>query len=93
MNFREQILRRNKLPARRAAPERVGAAGIFPGRTAARFLAAARPDIHSHGGDYTLETAAREERRVVEQDGGNTVIVPVMPGKSAASLWKKSPRL
>lgn len=76
-----------------AALESVGAVCIFSDKTAVRFLTAAQPDIYVKGGDYTLETVNREERRVVERAGGKVVIVPIVPGKSTTSLLKKFSRL
>jgi rfaE bifunctional protein nucleotidyltransferase chain/domain len=76
-----------------AALESVGAVCIFSDRTAARFLAAAQPDIYIKGGDYTLETVIQEERQAVEQTGGKMLIVPFVPGKSTTSLLKKISRL
>jgi rfaE bifunctional protein nucleotidyltransferase chain/domain len=76
-----------------AALQSVDAVCIFNERTAARFLAAAQPDIYVKGGDYTLETLNQEERRLVEQAGGKIVIFPIVPGKSTTALLKKIARL
>lgn len=66
---------------------------IFPEKTAANFLAAARPDIYVKGGDYTLDTLNQEERRTVEHAGGKIVIIPLVPGKSTTALLEKISRL
>ena len=66
---------------------------IFAEPTATRFLAAAQPDIYVKGGDYTLETLNRDERRTVEQAGGRIVLIPFVPGKSTTALLKKLMRL
>jgi rfaE bifunctional protein nucleotidyltransferase chain/domain len=72
-----------------AGLESVDGVCIFAESTATRFLAAARPDIYVKGGDYTLETLDKEERRTVERAGGKIVIVPCVPGKSTTALLKK----
>jgi len=68
-----------------AAIESVSGVCVFPGRTATRFLQAAKPDIYAKGGDYTLETINQEERRAVEAAGGRVVILPVVPGRSTTA--------
>jgi rfaE bifunctional protein nucleotidyltransferase chain/domain len=72
-----------------AALESVDAICVFGEKSAARFLAVARPDIYVKGGDYTLETLNQEERRIVETAGGRIVLVPVVPGRSTTSLLEK----
>jgi rfaE bifunctional protein nucleotidyltransferase chain/domain len=62
---------------------------IFTEKTAARFLAAARPDIYVKGGDYTLETMNQEERGIVEQLGGKITLIPFVPRKSTTALLAK----
>ena len=76
-----------------AALASVDAVCIFTEKTAARFLALARPDIYIKGGDYTIETVNQEERQVVEQAGGKVVIVPLVPGRSTTALLQKISRL
>lgn len=76
-----------------AALESVDGVCVFAENTAARFLAAARPDIYVKGGDYTLATLNQEERRIVEQAGGRIVIIPFVPDKSTTALLKKIMRL
>ena len=66
---------------------------VFAERTAARFLAAAQPDVYVKGGDYTVETLNADERRTVEQAGGRIVIIPFVPGKSTTEMLKKISRL
>jgi bifunctional ADP-heptose synthase (sugar kinase/adenylyltransferase) len=66
---------------------------IFTEKTAARFLAAARPDIYVKGGDYTPDTLDQDERRTVESAGGKIVIIPFIPGKSTTALLEKISRL
>lgn len=76
-----------------AALASVDAVCVFTDKTAARFLAAAQPDVYVKGGDYTLETLEQEERRIVEQAGGRIVVIPFLPGKSTTALLKKIARL
>jgi rfaE bifunctional protein nucleotidyltransferase chain/domain len=76
-----------------AALESVDGVCIFTERTATRFLSVARPDIYLKGGDYTLETINQDERRTVEQAGGQIVIIPFVPGKSTTELLQKISRL
>jgi rfaE bifunctional protein nucleotidyltransferase chain/domain len=76
-----------------AALASVDAVSIFGEKSAANFLAVARPDIYVKGGDYTLESINQAERRVVEQAGGRIVIVPLVPGKSTTSTLAKIARL
>ena len=66
---------------------------IFAESTATRFLAAAQPDVYVKGGDYTLDTLNKDERRAVEQAGGRIVIIPFVPDKSTTALLKKIARL
>ena len=66
---------------------------IFAEKTAAKFLAAAQPDIYVKGGDYTLDTLNQDERRAVESAGGKIVIIPFVPGKSTTALLEKISRL
>src|SRR6516162_10184434 len=76
-----------------AALESVDGVCIFPESTATRFLAAAQPDIYVKGGDYTLDTLNRDERRTVEQTGGKIVLIPFVQGKSTTGLLQKIARL
>ena len=76
-----------------AALESVDGVCIFAEPTATRFLAAAQPDVYVKGGDYTLETLNRDERRAVEQAGGKILIIPIVPGKSTTAVLKRIMRL
>ena len=66
---------------------------IFTEKSAATFLSQVRPDIYVKGGDYTHDTMNQEERRVVEQAGGQIVLLPFVPGKSTTGLIEKISRL
>lgn len=76
-----------------AALESVGAVCIFSDRTATRFLAAAQPDVYVKGGDYTLDTLNKDERRAVEEGGGRIVIIPFVADRSTTAILKKIVRL
>lgn len=76
-----------------AALESIAGVCIFPEKTATNFLARAKPDIYVKGGDYTLETLNKDERRTVEQAGGKIVIIPFVSGKSTTSLLEKISKL
>jgi len=76
-----------------AALQSVDGVCIFTDPTATKFLAAARPDIYVKGGDYTLETLNRDERRAVEAAGGQIKLVPFVPGKSTTAILEKISRL
>lgn len=76
-----------------AALESVTGVCVFAERTATHFLGIAQPDTYVKGGDYTLATMDQDERRTVEQCGGNIVLIPFVPGKSTTALLKKIARL
>jgi rfaE bifunctional protein nucleotidyltransferase chain/domain len=76
-----------------AALESVDAVCIFAEREATRFLSVAQPDVYVKGGDYTLASLNQDERRAVEQGGGQIVIIPFVPGKSTTALLEKIMRL
>lgn len=76
-----------------AALQSVDAVCVFAEKTAARFLAAAEPDIYVKGGDYTLETLNQEERHLVESRGGKIIVLPLVPGKSTTALLRQISRL
>jgi D-beta-D-heptose 7-phosphate kinase/D-beta-D-heptose 1-phosphate adenosyltransferase len=76
-----------------AALQSVDGVCIFSDARATKFLAAAEPDIYVKGGDYTLETLDKNERRAVESAGGRIVLVPFVPGKSTTGLLEKISRL
>lgn len=76
-----------------AALESVGAVCIFSDRTATRFLAAVQPDVYVKGGDYTLDTLNKDERRAVEAGGGRIVIIPFVAHRSTTAILKRIMRL
>ena len=76
-----------------AALESISGICIFPEKTMTKFLAAAQPDIYVKGGDYTLDTLNRDERRAVETAGGRIKIIPFVAGKSTTALLEQISRL
>jgi rfaE bifunctional protein nucleotidyltransferase chain/domain len=66
---------------------------VFTDTTATKFLAAVQPDIYVKGGDYTLDTLNQDERRAVENAGGEIKIIPFVTGKSTTALLKKIAQL
>lgn len=76
-----------------AALAAVDAVSIFQERLAANFLALAQPDIYVKGGDYTLETINKDERRIVESAGGRIAFLPLVPGRSTTGLLEKIAKL
>ena len=72
-----------------AGLESVGAVVIFHEKNAVNFLRMAQPDVYVKGGDYTLETLVTDEREVIEESGGEIVIIPFVPGKSTSSIIER----
>lgn len=76
-----------------AALESVSAVTIFPDKTATAFLRLATPDIYVKGGDYTVDTLNQEERQVVEDEGGEIVLLNLVKGRSTTrTLGKLKPK-
>lgn len=72
-----------------AALSSVDAVCIFPGKTAEAFLTLATPDIYVKGGDYTIDKLNQNERRIVEEAGGQVVVAPYVQGRSTTAVLKK----
>jgi bifunctional ADP-heptose synthase (sugar kinase/adenylyltransferase) len=62
---------------------------VFDEQEATEFLLIARPDVYVKGGDYTVESLNQEERKAVEQGGGEIVILPLVPGKSTTGILER----
>jgi rfaE bifunctional protein nucleotidyltransferase chain/domain len=60
---------------------------LFSEDTPERTLAAIRPAVHVKGGDYRAQDLP--ETRVVEEGGGEVVIVPLVPGHSTSDLMRR----
>jgi rfaE bifunctional protein nucleotidyltransferase chain/domain len=59
---------------------------IFHEPTAERLVALLQPDVYVKGGDYAPGGAALPEADVVAAHGGQTVILPLVPGRSTSDL-------
>ena len=64
---------------------------IFDEATAERLAELVRPAVYAKGGDYAADGAAFDARRlpeatVVAAYGGDTVLVPLVPGRSTTEL-------
>lgn len=59
---------------------------IFHEPTAERTVSLLRPDIYVKGGDYGPGGADLPEARVVAEYGGQTVILPLEPGRSTSAI-------
>ena len=71
-----------------AALEPVDYVVLFGEDTPERVLAAIRPDVHVKGGDYRAEDLP--EARVVEENGGAVIIIPLVPGHSTTEIMRKA---
>lgn len=72
-----------------AALESVDAVCVFPGKSATAFLLEACPVIYVKGGDYTLRTLDKTDRKIVESAGARIVFIPLVPGKSTSAILKR----
>lgn len=59
----------------------------FDEDTPTQLLDLVKPDLHVKGGDYDPE--AMEETPTVRKNGGEVVILPLLPGRSTTSILKK----
>jgi rfaE bifunctional protein nucleotidyltransferase chain/domain/rfaE bifunctional protein kinase chain/domain len=91
----DESVRRLKGPSRPIVPvagriallealEPVDAVAVFDEDTPAELLAQLRPDIWVKGGDYTV--ADLPEAPLINQYGGQTVIIPLVEGYSTSRL-------
>lgn len=60
---------------------------IFDEETAENILGEVNPDIYAKGGDYSIETLP--EAKVVLEQGGKIVLVPLVEGKSSTNIINK----
>jgi rfaE bifunctional protein nucleotidyltransferase chain/domain len=67
-----------------AALSCVDAVIVFDEATPTRVLGLLRPQVYVKGGDYAI--AGLPERTVVEEHGGQVVLVPYLDGRSTTSL-------
>ena len=57
---------------------------LFDDETAESLIEEIEPDIYVKGGDYTLDTLP--EAKVVESYGGETKLIPLVPGRSSTNI-------
>ena len=60
---------------------------IFDEPTAEPLVELLKPDVYVKGGDYTVERLP--EARIVASYGGETVLIPEVPGRSSTNMIKK----
>ena len=60
---------------------------IFDEPTAEPLVELLKPDVYVKGGDYTVERLP--ESRIVASYGGETVLIPEVPGRSSTNMIKK----
>ncbi|MCE5286368.1 MAG: D-glycero-beta-D-manno-heptose 1-phosphate adenylyltransferase [Pelosinus sp.] len=60
---------------------------IFSERTAENLIETIRPTIYVKGGDYRLEDIP--ENKIVAAYGGQTILIPEVPGRSSSNVIKK----
>jgi len=77
-----------------AAIESVDYVVVFEEPTAERLAGQVRPDVYAKGADYAMTGASVDESRlpearVVSSNGGRTVLIPFVPGRSTTSLVER----
>lgn len=60
---------------------------IFEEITAEKLVAHIKPDIYAKGGDYDIEDLP--EAIIVGNYGGQTILIPEVPGRSTSNVIKK----
>lgn len=60
---------------------------VFDERTAENLISKVKPDIYVKGGDYCIEDIP--EAKIVDTNGGKTVLIPEVPGRSSSNIIKK----
>jgi len=60
---------------------------IFDEPTAENLVMAIKPAIYAKGGDYNIKVLP--EAAIVAQQGGKTILIPEVPGKSSSNIIKK----
>jgi D-beta-D-heptose 7-phosphate kinase/D-beta-D-heptose 1-phosphate adenosyltransferase len=71
-----------------AALEAVDLVAVFEEDTPIKLIAQIRPSVLVKGGDYTREQVVGHE--IVEANGGEVVLVDVLPGFSTTSLVNRA---
>ncbi|HVJ65302.1 MAG TPA: D-glycero-beta-D-manno-heptose 1-phosphate adenylyltransferase [Bdellovibrionota bacterium] len=70
-----------------AALESVSYVCLFGEKTPEDAIRLLKPDVHTKGGDYTVESLP--ETKVIREWGGSVKIIPFVPGKSTTSLIER----
>lgn len=60
---------------------------IFEEPTAENLVTAIKPAIYVKGGDYNIKDLP--ESTIVAQHGGQTILIPEVPGRSSSNIIKK----
>lgn len=60
---------------------------IFDEATAENLVAIVKPAIYAKGGDYNIK--ALPEAAIVAKHGGQTILIPEVPGRSSSNIIKK----
>lgn len=66
---------------------------IFEDKSPVKIIEEFKPDYYIKGGDYTIDTIDQTERRVVEDYGGEIILLPEVKGISTSSIIEKIKRL
>lgn len=75
--------------------ELIGALGcvdqiiIFSETHPTKYLQELKPDVYAKGGDYNLNTINQDERKIVEDYGGEIVILPAETNNSTTNIISK----
>ena len=62
---------------------------VFPGSESTHIIEALNPDVFAKGGDYTFDNLPSNERRAVEDYGGEVVFLPQVEGESTTDIINK----
>ncbi len=62
---------------------------VFPYGQVANYLRELKPDIYVKSGDYTLDTINQQERRIIEEYGGEIYLPKGLSGFSTSSVIEK----
>lgn len=60
---------------------------IFDESTAESLVNEVKPDIYVKGGDYRIQDIP--EAKIVASNGGKTILIPEVPGRSSTNIIKK----
>lgn len=66
---------------------------IFEDPSPLNLLRYLQPDFYVKGGDYNIETIHQDERRCIENYGGEIVILPMIKGASTSKIIEKINKL